>query len=798
MYSLENDVLTMTQDPNGGLVLGSPRSAALRLGPLVPGLSCDGLHLRIARQVMTQGEHVLEVTTDFAPLEVRLVQRFQALDRWAITGRCELINFSARSFHLTSIQLLETAPDRPAAVRLAEEASSVRLYEQTATWAQVRDLTAAAPSPSQLCWVGYDRRSPFALAAGFLSSERWLGEIRTEGEAGQHPSSWRIGFDGGDLLVDPQERLQLEDILLQAGSDPLDLLEEFGRRVQQRHNRPVPRHSTVSWCSWYPYRLGVTEDRILANARLAAERLQPLGLEIIETDLGWERDYLPSAYEENTQFPHGLQWLAGQLDGLGFRLGVWNAPLRISEFDPAVSNHPEWLLGTAEQQPMPQGRWYWEPFGQTYYLDLTHPEAQNWLRENVRSLALRGVKYYKFDFLRCNATLRKRHNEKIVAGGGCEALRLGLQIMSEEVQSAGDGAIGLNISPVDMPGTGALPLLYSCDDTGNTGYLGWNHLAEDYGKNVAGHLWKQGRWGVIQPSCLCVGLPGSLEEARVRATATFLSGGQVDISDDLTTLPEDRWQVLEATLPPLSRAARPVDLFDPIILTWQGYDGMDCAAENEVRLAGEVEGARIWHLPVVASWDRWALVGIFNYDHPPQNPKGRDYLLPKFRLPLERLGIEPSAEYWAYEFWSGQFLGSTRSRPIEPNVPREYIHAGDVRTLMSIAPAGALDFAFYGPAVKLLVLRAARVHPWVAGTGFHQSNGAELEDVVWDGGALSGRLRRPAGQCGSITIAGGGRAPVRAVVAGEPVTVRPGAHGCFVLPLLTKAAVTEWAVHWED
>src|SRR2546425_5125641 len=34
--------------------------------------------------------------------------------------------------------------------------------------------------------------------------------------------------------------------------------------------------SPVSWCSWYPYRLGVTEERALANARIAAKRLKPL------------------------------------------------------------------------------------------------------------------------------------------------------------------------------------------------------------------------------------------------------------------------------------------------------------------------------------------------------------------------------------------------------------------------------------------------------------------------------------------------------------------------------------------
>ena len=40
---------------------------------------------------------------------------------------------------------------------------------------------------------------------------------------------------------------------------------------------------------------GVTEERILENARIAAKRLKPLGLSIMEVDLGWERRQLPNA-----------------------------------------------------------------------------------------------------------------------------------------------------------------------------------------------------------------------------------------------------------------------------------------------------------------------------------------------------------------------------------------------------------------------------------------------------------------------------------------------------------------------
>ncbi|NQT18640.1 MAG: hypothetical protein HQ592_02965, partial [Planctomycetes bacterium] len=122
-------------------------------------------------------------------------------------------------------------------------------------------------------------------------------------------------------------------------------------------------------------------------------------------------------------------------------------------------------------------------------------------------------------------------------------------------------ALILNCGGPEMPGTGHWPLLYTCNDTGNTGFISHRSQQTNH-QSVACHLFKNGRWGIIQPSCLCVGAPGTVEDARLRATIAFLAGGQIDISDTLTTLPEDRWAILTATLPPLGVSAKPVDLFE--------------------------------------------------------------------------------------------------------------------------------------------------------------------------------------------------------------------------------------------
>jgi len=147
----------------------------------------------------------------------------------------------------------------------------------------------------------------------------------------------------------------------------------------------------------------------------------------------------------------------------------------------------------------------------------------------------------------------------------------------------------------------------------------------------------------------------------------------------------------------------------------------------------------------------------------------------RFQVELTRLGLPADAKLWAYEFWSGQFLGVI-PRPKQP--AGAYQHPGDFSHPIQESGAGFLDIGFHGPAVKLLVLRRPRPHPWPVGTSFHQSGGRELSAVRWNAKTrtLSGRLLRPEGESGFIVIAG-----------------LPGG-GLHRLPVTATADVTKWSV----
>jgi len=705
-----------------------------------------------------------------------------------IALRARLLNASGSEQVLCGVTLLQSSSDSEA-LSLGEDPARVMVMEQGNYWGKVLPLAAGevAHRPSDLFWVAFDRDAQCGFLAGFTTSERWRGQIELETDADGAPVRWALGFDGGDLLLEPGQEIELEEVLLLAGPDPWVLLETYADAVADRHHPQILDAPPVSWCSWYPYRLGVSEDRILAEASIAAERLKPLGLSLLEVDLGWEWGNLPSTFNENERFPHGLGWLSDQLRQFGFDLGVWKAPFSISEHDPICSEHPEWLVRNEDGEPVANGEWYWEPHGKIFILDLTHPGAQQYLREQISSLHDRGVRYFKADFIGCVSSplAKNRHDRTIVGGGGYEAARIGARIIRESLP---DG-LPLNCGGPEMPGTGYWPLFYTCNDTGNTGFISQEFKRENY-QTLACHLFKNRRWGVLQPSCLAVGLPGSLEEARLRATAAFMAGGQIDISDTLTTLPEDRWAVLTATLPPLGITAKPIDLFEPVSDGGAFSYATTSHGEDAVGQVGEHPPGSVWHLHVDADWDDWDLVALFSF----QTESAADTPeVSRYAVPLARFGLSPETHYRAFEFWSAQHLGPIPGRRINAD---DYVHPGDLQDLKSGDASDILDLSFFGPGVKLLCLRRTRPHPWIAGTTFHQSCGTELRDVAWDSESqiLSGTIDRPAGETGLLILDGADRQLIAAEADGQPLPCRRGANGAWILTLTVPHPRTSWRV----
>jgi alpha-galactosidase len=99
----------------------------------------------------------------------------------------------------------------------------------------------------------------------------------------------------------------------------------------------------------------------------------------IQADLGWERYNIPTYFEENERFRHGLKWLAGKLATMGFKLGVWKGFTSVSENHTIAREHSDWLVSDEPGKPKAGGKWFWEPHDRMFALDVTHPEVQEWI-----------------------------------------------------------------------------------------------------------------------------------------------------------------------------------------------------------------------------------------------------------------------------------------------------------------------------------------------------------------------------------------------------------------------------------
>ena len=779
-------------------------------GPGGPGLLLDGRaeKLRFAGVTRT-GQHRTAVWRS-AKAELRQTFAQETAARVRVTT--VLRNPAAQAVTVNDVTLFRTER-----LGLGPAPADVRILEQSGYMGRVRtprqmisgsDGLKALDGTlggfvSQTHTVFYDPAWRGGVLLGFETVDRWLPELagRMTAGAGNVASGqdnvdggaaktsgaglaaidptrvpafreFTIRFDGGDYPVAPEETLALGDFVIEAGRDPLALLGAHGDRIKSRNRFAAPPGPLANWCSWYPYRLGVSEVNVLATARAARGRnLDRLGLKYLQVDLGWEKDNIPTYFETNERFARGLAWLSRELRKETFDLGVWVGVLCVADTHPIAREHPEWLLRDAAGKLFVNYNWFWSPFCPMYSLDVSHPGAQEWLRSNFTELARQGVRYVKWDFagIVTGEKLRGRHNPRLVNPRAREAVRTAFRIAQDALNSQGERALMLDCSGTDYAGAGIMGLSYVNLDTGNTG-LGWRHLREVY-TSYACHLFKQ-RWALLQPSCLVVGLPGTLEEARVRATVTFMGAGHVDLGDDLTTLPEDRWSVLLATLPPNDTPATPVDLFHPIRTGTLPYLSLIKAGEKKGKRAArqadletpierEPAGACVWSVPVRTDWDEWTLVAVFNWTGSEKDGGAgvavegvSGVALPRrYQVEFTRLGLPAGAKLWAYEFWSGQFLGMIPRPRLADDA---YRHPGDFGQPIQESDPGWLDLGFHGPAVKLLVLRKPRPHPWPVGTSFHQSGGRELSDVRWNRRTrtLSGRLHRPKGETGFIIIAG--------------------------------------------
>jgi len=477
----------------------------------------------------------------------------------------------------------------------------------------------------------YRSSGVLALAAREPLCALLIGYVRADEASPDLAADFRLDEGGVSLsatsrflerVLGPHQSIELNRLYLAASGDTCAMLEAYGDALAKFAPRPARTGPTALWCSWYAHRMGMTEEKVLANAEVAARHFKPLGLEIMQLDHGWQRGDITGDWTPNERFPHGLKWLAEQLrQRYGLRLGVWIAPTDVAETSDLFKQHPDWMLKGNDGKPRVNWRWYWKPNPNCYELDATRPEARQYIQDVFRQLTGWGVSYYKIDFI-ASAGGEQFVQADPQATRGWSVLRHAMEAVRT---GAGESAWIRYCQTPPVLSAGLANSAYGGDDTLDAGVPGQFGLLRDNAHALAAGFWLNDRAYHREVCDMSVRMQGSVEEVRVRAALMTLANCSISWSDELCYLPPSRIRLMQQCLPPGNPPMRPLDLF-----------------ERDV--------PSIWHLKVKNRAEAWDVVGFFNFDNAPA-PRG--VLFPQ-------LGLDADCEYTVFEFWEEKFLGARR------------------------------------------------------------------------------------------------------------------------------------------
>lgn len=444
---------------------------------------------------------------------------------------------------------------------------------------------------------------------GFASYERYFNEVRISGDGYFNGRQLMEShpFAPGETIVTDWFYMGLCDDFVHGIPEFMEITADF-MNIRLR-NVAVP----VGFCTWYYYLNNISQEIVYENLAFFQEHRAELPIRYFQIDDGWHTGW--GDWEPNERFPKGMKQIADDIKAAGFLPGIWVAPFGADKNSRVRREHPDWFVKC----------WDSDDIWQEESLDMTHPEVQQYIKALFHRLSHEwGYRYIKIDIVIDRAAPGRHYHPKATA---LMNIREGFRIMKEAVTE--DTFLLACTSPL-------APLAGLCDSMRVSGdvFESWEAARCLFSSNLNRYFYHN-RYFMNDFDALCVReneeedaecgrkMIRDREEIKCYLTAIAASGGTLMLSDKMTLLPENKIHLLSTLFPVNTQAAEPLDFTEsdiPGILDF-GYKG------------------------------NTRIVALINW-----NEKGRE-----MRVPVERS--------YAFEFWSGTYLGAfedTVSRYIEP------------------------------------------------------------------------------------------------------------------------------------
>ncbi|MFL5734542.1 MAG: glycoside hydrolase family 36 protein [Chloroflexia bacterium] len=460
-----------------------------------------------------------------------------------------------------------------------------------------------------------------SLLAGFTSAIDQPGLITLRpGPDGGHECIASSYLEG--MGIPPGGVVRSETLLLVFDRDDAAALDTYARDLAETMGARTWSGVPTGWCSWYYFFTEVSEEDVIRNlAYLTAERHR-MPVKYVQLDDGYQA-HIGDWLTLNEKFPSGMRFLTDAIRSHGYKPGLWFAPFLVSEFSQVYTQHPDWVLRDEQGEPINAiHNWHTH----NYALDITHPDAAEWLRHVVQTMVEEwGYDYLKIDFIYAGALRGVRYDDSCTS---IQAYRRGLQIIRDAADDRFILGCGAPFAPsvglVDGMRIGPDVAPFWCDPND---VFGSAPSMRNAVRSTLAHTWMHRRLWVNDPDCLLVRERNSdltLPEVQSWTSIVGMTGGMALLSDDLSRLEPDRAAYVPLVFPVLGESATPLG---------------PCVDGTPTRL----------RLVVERDWERWLQAALFNWTAEPQplifDPA--DWAVPEIA----------SGPYHLYDLWTSEHLG---------------------------------------------------------------------------------------------------------------------------------------------
>jgi melibiase-like protein len=379
-----------------------------------------------------------------------------------------------------------------------------------------------------------------------------------------------------------KQKIDAEPVILYASKKGHSLMIDWAKdNLEKKKEIADPKHG---WNTWDYYRWTITEEEVLKNAGfIASDPVLSKHIKRIIIDDGWQ--YCYGEWDANPLFPSGMKSLADKLNGMGFEAGLWFAPTIIEPHSRIAQVHSDMLAMGESGLPCLA---YECMKRKGFVLDPTKEKVQKWLFDLFQRYTEMGYKYFKLDFL--YQTLKAPHfHDKSVPKG-----KIMRKIM-EPIYNASKGKA--SILGCNFQFEGGTKYVDDVRVSGDI-HSSW-HAIETNVVSVAGRFWSNDiLWRNDPDFALCRGpetsndpnlerlrpllvyvtpeaplsketeerassfADATYEESKILLSIAILSGGTLNLSDNLPRLNEKGLDLARKTVSAKpGKAAIPMDLF---------------------------------------------------------------------------------------------------------------------------------------------------------------------------------------------------------------------------------------------